>query len=825
MNFHNNSQLQLAYNFVQFTGKNIFLTGKAGTGKTTFLHNLRKHSPKRMVVVAPTGVAAINASGVTVHSFFQLSFGPLLPDYTTVNLMNQKSHIKANRFSKEKINIMKSMDLLIIDEISMVRADLLDGIDSTLRRFRNKNLPFGGVQLLMIGDLQQLAPIVKDEEGRLLQQYYDTPFFFSSKALQQTQYVSIELQHVYRQKDQNFINLLNKIRDNKIDNDVINQLNARYKPDFNPDNEGYIILTTHNAKAKQINDSKLNRLPEKIHTFEAEVSNNFPEYAYPTDFELELKVGAQVMFVKNDPNPAKLFYNGKIGTIVDIDDDIITVNCDGDDEPIDVVPVEWQKMKYTLDKETKEIKETIDGTFTQYPLKLAWAITIHKGQGLTFEKAIIDAEASFAHGQVYVALSRCKSLEGLVLKTPIAAQSVKHDKTVENFTKHYEENQPGKVELEASKKAYQQQLLTDLFDFNDLQKYIYYSIKILKNNSAGLQGNIIETFYEINKNVKPEITDVSSKFRTQLRNLFLTTGDVEKDVALQDRIQKASVYFSEKIKTLIIDKINNISIETDNKTVRKSVKDVLNKLLHEALFKTSCLHACKNGFVVKDYLEIRAKASIDDSALKPSLKKSKEPINTDIINPELYKRIKDWRNAKAEELDKDVYMILQLKTMREMSAKLPVTNYSLKKIKGLGKKKLKLFSSDLLEMIISYCKEKNIEIDTFEEPEITADIPEKSSKQISFEMWKDGKTIEDIAKERQLVTSTIEGHLAYFVGIGELSIDKFVSAEKFKLISNFFKTHNTQLLSEVKEILGNDVSYSELRFVLQHLKFKGEIKD
>jgi ATP-dependent exoDNAse (exonuclease V) alpha subunit len=399
-----------------------------------------------MVVVAPTGVAAINASGVTIHSFFQLSFGPLLPDYQTVNLMNQEKRLSANRFSREKINIIKSLDLLIIDEISMVRADLLDGIDSTLRRFRNKNLPFGGVQLLMIGDLQQLAPIVKGEEERLLRQYYDTPFFFSSIALKQTHYISIELQHVYRQKDQNFINLLNKIRDNKIDNDVINKLNARYKPEFDPDNEGYIILTTHNAKAKQINDSKLNRLQEKIHSFEAEVSKNFPEYAYPTNYDLELKVGAQVMFVKNDPNPAKLFYNGKIGTVIDIDNDIIAVDCEGDDQAIEVVPVEWQKMKYTLDKETKEINETIDGTFTQYPLKLAWAVTIHKAQGLTFEKAIIDAEASFAHGQVYVALSRCKSLEGLVLKTPISAQSVKHDKTVEGFTKDYEENQPGKIE-------------------------------------------------------------------------------------------------------------------------------------------------------------------------------------------------------------------------------------------------------------------------------------------------------------------------------------------------------------------------------------------
>ncbi|RLD64128.1 MAG: helicase [Bacteroidetes bacterium] len=819
MYFQNNSQLQLAYNFVQFTGKNIFLTGKAGTGKTTFLHNIKKHSPKRMVVVAPTGVAAINASGVTIHSFFQLSFGPLLPDYKTVTLMNQEKRLNANKFSKEKINIMKSLDLLVIDEISMVRADLLDGIDSTLRRFKNKNLPFGGVQLLMIGDLQQLAPIVKGEEERLLRQYYDTPFFFSSNALQQTQYVSIELKHVYRQKDQNFINLLNKIRDNKIDNNVINKLNERYKPDFNPDNEGYIILTTHNAKAKQINDSKLNRLQEKTYTFEAKVSKNFPEYAYPTDYLLELKVGAQVMFVKNDPNPAKLFYNGKIGTIIDIDDDIIAVDCEGDDQPIEVVPLEWQKMKYSLNKETKEINEIIDGTFTQYPLKLAWAVTIHKAQGLTFEKAIIDAEASFAHGQVYVALSRCKSLEGLVLKTPIAPQSVKHDKTVESFTKNYEENQPDNIELEESKKAFQQQLLTNLFNFDDLQKYIYYSIKILKDNSAALQGNLTELFTEINKNVKPEITDISSKFRTQLKHLFLKNGDVEKNAEIQDRIKKASVYFTDKIKSLIIDKINDVSIETDNKAVKKSVKDILNKLQHEALFKTSCLTACNNGFVVKNYLEIRAKASIDESSLKSSQKKSKKPISTDIVNPELYERLRNWRDAKAEELDKDVYLILQLKTMRELSAKLPVTEFSLSKIKGLGKKKLKLFSRDLIDIIISYCKEKNIEFDAFEEPEIEIKIPKKKSRDISFDLWKQEKTVKEISEERGLTIQTIESHLAYFVGTGELSIDLMVSAEKIKLISNFFETHNTELLGEAKAVLGDDVTYQEILFVLQHLKY------
>ena len=819
MNIQNNPQLQLAYDFVQYTGKNIFLTGKAGTGKTTFLHNFKNNSSKRIVVVAPTGVAALNAAGVTIHSFFQLSFGPQLPDYKTFGSTDNEKQNKIKRFSKQKINIIRSMDLLIIDEISMVRADLLDGIDNTLRRFRSKNLPFGGVQLLLIGDLQQLAPVVKDDEARLLLQYYNTPFFFSSIALSKTSYVTIELKFVYRQKDEFFINLLNKIRDNKIDNDVIKNLNARYKPNFNPDNEGYIILTTHNNKAKQINDTKLNRLPGKIHTFEAEVTGNFPEYTFPTNYELHLKVNSQVMFVKNDPNPAKEFYNGKIGTITNIDDDVITVICDGDDEPINVLPLEWEKIKYIIDEETKEIKENVEGTFTQYPLKLAWAITIHKSQGLTFEKAIIDAQSAFAHGQVYVALSRCKSLEGIVLSTPIESQSVKHDKTVESFTKNYEENQPDAAELESSKKAFQQQLLKDLFDFGNLQKLIFFSIKVFNENSSSLENNHKDIFVELNKIVKEYIIDVSVKFRNQLLYLFSKNIDIEKDSETQDRIRKAANYFSEKIKEIFFDKITNINIETDNKAVRKSVKDVLNKLLTEAIFKYSCLKACHENFNVQNYLKAKAMASLEESTFKPSRKKTTETVSTNIANPELYKQIKGWRDEKMKELDWKAYMILPLKTIRELSDSLPVTNQALKKIKGLGKKKLLLFGAELIEIIMSYCDENNIEYDTSEKPELDIKVPKKNTKQISFELWKTGKTIKDIAKVRQLTITTIEGHFAHFVGNGVIPVEIFVITEKIKLISDYFKKENFTTLTEAKSALGDEVTYGELRLVLEHLKF------
>ncbi len=823
MNYHNNTQLQLAYDFVQFTGRNIFLTGKAGTGKTTFLHNLKEHSPKRMVVTAPTGVAAINAAGVTIHSFFQVSFGPLVPDYQPTETIDGVSQTKINRFSKEKINIIRSMDLLVIDEVSMVRADLLDAIDRTLRRFRNRNLPFGGVQLLMIGDLQQLSPVVKEEEWHLLRKYYETPYFFSSLALQKTDYVSIELQHVFRQKDKIFIDLLNKIRDNKLDKTVIDALKERYKPDFNADNSGYIILTTHNYKAHQINDSRLNRIKTKSYTFDAQIWGNFPEYTYPTDANLTLKEGAQVMFVKNDPNPEKLFYNGKIGTVVEISKEVIKVKCESDEDAISVKPLEWEKAKYALDDETKEIKETVEGKFTQLPLKLAWAITIHKSQGLTFEKAVIDAQEAFAHGQVYVALSRCKSLEGLVLSSPVLSQSIRYDQTIDRFTKYYEENQPDHAELEASRKAYEQQLLTTLFDFESLKRQLYYAVKISHENESSLEGNPVEQFHEITRQTKAEITEVAEKFQKQLLHLLAEGEDVEKNRALQERLKKASVYFSEKMRLLVITRLQEISIETDNKAVRKKFKNALDNLNREAVFKTACLEACHNGFVVKNYLDAQAKASVESPA-KPVRKKKAEEATTELDHPEIYRRLKAWRDAKVAETGWQVYRVLSLRSIKELSDKLPITPTALKAIKGIGQKKLEMFGNELLQIIIDFCEEKDFAGLALDEPEPKEKKPMINTKQVSFALWKAGKSIAEIAKERNYAESTIEGHLAHFVGTGEITIEKLVGPEKVSLISEFFIREKTQLLSEAKTALGDDVSYGELRLVLSYLRYTGAMK-
>ena len=427
-----NPELELALQFIDKTDRNLFITGKAGTGKTTFLHQIKKESLKRMVIVAPTGVAAINAKGVTIHSFFQMPFGPILPNQIA-NTSNQ-----LRKFSKTKIDIIKSLDLLIIDEISMVRADLLDGIDQVMRRYKNRNKVFGGAQVLMIGDLQQLAPVVRPNEWGLLQSHYETVYFFSSKAYQEANVVSIELKHIYRQKNEDFITILNEIRNDDLSEKSAKILNKRYNPNFSPSKqEGYITLTTHNNRANLINNSELNKVKSKSTFFQAEISGKFNENAFPNAEKLELKVGAQVMFIKNDSLPEKRYYNGKIGIITAISRETVNVQCANEVDEIVTEKEMWDNINYSINDETKELKEDIVGSFKQIPLRLAWAITIHKSQGLTFERAIIDAEASFAHGQTYVALSRCRTLQGIILQQPMRPQDIMTD---ERVIQYYESN-------------------------------------------------------------------------------------------------------------------------------------------------------------------------------------------------------------------------------------------------------------------------------------------------------------------------------------------------------------------------------------------------
>ena len=517
-----NEESILAWNIIEKTSANLFLTGKAGTGKTTFLKRLKELSPKRMIVLAPTGIAAINAGGMTIHSFFQLPFSPYVPG-TTFGSGEQKRY----QFSKLKRNIIRSIDLLVIDEISMVRSDLLDAVDSVLRQYRKRHdLPFGGVQLLMIGDLQQLAPVVTPQEEHLLGQHYDTPFFFSSNALKQVGYLTIELKKVYRQQDEQFISLLNQIRENKASEATLQALNQRYIPNFVPPKEGnYIRLTTHNAPAQYINEQQLAALPAQSFSFTADIEGDFPETSYPADFKLTLKLGAQVMFIKNDPQHR--FYNGMIGEVIgvrtDEDGSKITVRSKDSGEEFDLEKMEWTNAKYTLNEKTKEIEETVEGKFMQYPLRLAWAITIHKSQGLTFEHAIIDASHSFTHGQTYVALSRCKTLEGMVLSQPLSRGAIISSQTVDAFTSQLAA--PSQEQISSLELQYIIYCISELFDFYSIRASYEHLMRCLVEFFNGKYPRVVSEYQKLQVVLKSLIA-VSDKFRVQYTGMLARNRDV-----------------------------------------------------------------------------------------------------------------------------------------------------------------------------------------------------------------------------------------------------------------------------------------------------------
>ncbi|MDR0972111.1 MAG: AAA family ATPase [Bacteroidales bacterium] len=699
-----NEQLLLAKKYVEETNTNIFLTGKAGTGKTTFLRGLQNTLPKRMVVLAPTGVAAINANGATIHSFFQISFGPFLEK----NVSNNKNGNSHFRFSKNKLNIIRSLELIIIDEISMVRADLLDAIDYTLRliRYRQRNIPFGGVQLLMIGDLQQLPPVCKDEEWDMLHYYYDTPYFFSSIALQKSSFITINLKEVFRQKDKQFINILNAVRNNNITEKLLDKLNDRSNVDFDPSlDEGYIILTTHNYQAKQINDSKLKNLDFPIISYTATVNGEFPENSYPNDFILELKIDAQVMFIKNDIGEfsKRKYYNGKIGKIVSLDEDTIVVRCPNESEDIVVKKHTWNNLKYEINPENNEIEQISLGTFEQYPLRLAWAITIHKSQGLTFDKVIINSNQAFASGQVYVALSRCRTLEGIILSSTINPQSIIVDNTLVEFDKEQEENIPSKERLENDSILYLEKSLLDLFSFNDI-KYILDDIEKLSNEE--ICKTFLSSANRINDKIKifnKNIFEVGLKFEKEIRKLS-PKGVSEK---LIERIIKGAEYFIFQLKDIvdihyILDDIN-LDSKLENKKITLS-----DSFFYELILKIELFKVLDENFSLKNFLHKRNNLIIENpKKLINSYKEEnssfkKKTISQDTQNKDLFEALREWRKLKCKEENKEAYMILRQSSLIEISNTLPLTEKELINIKGIGKKKVAQYGKEILDIVYDY---------------------------------------------------------------------------------------------------------------------------
>lgn len=708
-----NIELHLAHRYIEETGCNVFLTGKAGTGKTTFLKRLRQSSSKRMIVVAPTGVAAINAGGMTIHSFFQLPFAPFVPGST----LRQEQGGRLYRFGKEKVNIIRSLDLLVIDEISMVRADLLDHIDSVLRRYRDHEKPFGGVQLLMIGDMQQLAPVVKEDERELLSGYYDTFFFFGSRALRETAYVTIELKTVYRQSDSIFLSLLNKIRSNQVDEETFSTLNQRYIPHFSPrEEEEYITLTTHNRQAQELNNRKLNELPGQAYHYKAHIEGDFPEQLYPAEKNLILKRGAQIMFIKNDTETPRRFYNGKIGKVWGLSPDSIQVMCDDWHDPVTLERTRWDNTQYALNPETKEIEEKVTGSFEHYPVKTAWAITIHKSQGLTFDRVIINAGSSFAHGQVYVALSRCRTLEGLVLSTPLARHTLIEDSVISNFCRNVETIRHGEHEVEQSSQTYFYQLLCELFDFGKLQKALFRSERVLDEHLYRAYPKLLESFKKGCADFTEEVQKVAERFRAQYTALFqdcMAKGE-QSNEALQQRIAAAAPYFWEKTSALRPLALAAGGVETDNKIIRKRWEDATAEFKTLLDQKILLLEYAKTGFSLHGYLKARAESVLTDTGKKTTASRKKEKeskkleVSADMLHPELFEKLKTWRNRKAGETSLPVYTVIQQKAMQGISNLLPTSKEELTRIPYFGKKSTEKYGAEILELVMEYRRKKGM---------------------------------------------------------------------------------------------------------------------
>ena len=721
-----NTLFQLASQLVNHTNRHIFLTGKAGTGKTTFLKHIREVTKKNSVVVAPTGVAAINAGGVTMHSMFQLPFAPFIPEgqsinhFNTSNILVEDKHslFRRLRLSKDKREVIEKLELLIIDEVSMMRCDMLDAMDAILRAFRNNHKePFGGVQVLYIGDLFQLPPVVKNEEWEVLKTYYEGPFFFQSKAVQQSPPLYIELKKIYRQAEQQFINLLNRVRNNNMDDADFEMLNNHYNPSFKPPKEEkYIVLSTHNFKADEINNNELRELqsPQKI--LKGIIEGDYPDHLLPTEKDLNLKAGAQVMFIKNDSGETRKFYNGKIATVKEIKADCIIVT-DADDNELEVKRETWENIKYSFNREQNRIDEEELGSFTQYPFRLAWAITIHKSQGLTFERAIIDAGKAFAAGQVYVALSRCTSLEGLVLYSRIWYNSISTDPRIIAYSEQEINADELSETLTREKQHYQALQLLRIFEMDELVKLIAEFTTTIPGKKLPDINAAIMLSNELSAAIK-NIGEVGVKFKPALQNLLNKTRQTGDHAELVQRLQKAVDWFAQSLATQILKPLQ--------------------------IHISSLAYASK----VRKYLVF----------------------------------IKDIELAIWQHLQKIITAQYNENYLCDDIHKYDTLNPASEKEKPAKEKIIKL--------------EKGA---TYKE---------------SFDLFRIGKSIADIAAMRNLAVSTIEGHLATFVKTGEIDLYDLVTKEKATVIMKLMdEDKDITGFNQVKGKLGAEYSFGEIRAV------------
>ena len=812
-----NEVFDLAFGFVTETSENIFLTGKAGTGKTTFLKYLKEHCAKNIVVAAPTGVAAINAGGVTLHSLFQLPFHPFLPTKASRDELLGKM-----KFNKQRQQLLRKMELLVIDEISMVRADTMDAIDSILRSVRrNHHTPFGGVQLLCIGDLYQLPPVAKNEEWNLMQEYYASPFFFDSLVVREQMPLLIELNKIFRQKEDSFVRLLNKVRNNAMDEDDFEDLHMRYHPDFRPGfEEKFITLTSHNNQADQINNREIGKLFSTAFTYKAEIENDFPEHMFPAEKELLLKEGAQVMFLKNDTIQRK-YFNGKIGTIKSLEDDKILVEADG--ENIYVGKETWENSRYTLNRGDGKLEQETLGTFTQFPLRLAWAITIHKSQGLTFEKVMIDAGAAFSSGQVYVALSRCTSLEGIVLLSKISKASILSNDNVVKGQQALTHKGSLPERFAGARLVFTQQLLEHIFSFTEINTNFNFLLHEIKRHSDKLNKEGIDILFHSQQQFLNDKV-VGEKFISHIYTLMKEEPVIEKNAGLQKRISDAAKHFESRLSSLL-NNIKNHPLVTEHKDVATDIDEVLKELAAAVFTSLYYMQYCKQPFELASFLKHKLAFAQPRFSITSYASGKKQSVSN-VPNPVLFDTLKRWRDMVFDDTALPLYMIANLETLKALSTYLPQDKKDLAKIHGFGKAKIEKYGEDILDIIRDYCEKYDLQSNMEENP--VNDKKEKATlksttakvdtKKVSFDLYKEGKSIGAIAQERNLTPQTIEGHLAYYIESGELVIGDFLSIEKQEIISAVIKLNPEATLTQLKEELP-EITFGELRFMLAAVKF------
>ena len=698
------SVYNLAFDFVMQTNRSIFITGKAGTGKTTFLHRLREGAYKQMAVVAPTGVAAINAGGVTMHSFFQLPFGPFVPTEE-----GRRDFLSKQRISRQRRNVLRELELLVIDEISMVRADLLDAMDTVLRSVRRRhNEPFGGVQVVFIGDMYQLSPVARDEEWSLLSRYYEGIYFFYSHVLRERPPVYIEFDTIFRQSDSRFIELLNQVRNDRLTTEGYELLQSRYDPNYRSggDDDG-IVLTTHNYKADAINREELERIEAESFELEAVVKGEFGEGAFPTEKVLELKVGARVMFVKNDTETPRRFYNGLLGTVSLYDEKknvVYVLPSGGDDEPIAVEMAEWENIRYSTEKDSLLIKEEVVGSFRQFPLRLAWAVTIHKSQGLTFDKAVIDAGDSFAPGQVYVALSRCRSLEGITLLSPINSFTIRNDEKVVRFSEGQADVGMLPAELDSSRVMFQLELLQGLFDFAPLTV----SSKIWYKSTQENESSFVDVPFSFISDIIDrfvEMEAVGRKFIGQLRRLML--GGEMNEGHVSERLQAAVAYFSPLMEG-VVKLLKKCDASTDNRAVATEFDGFVTDLFSVLSQKGYMMQGVVEDFSIEHFFELRRKFVLPAFKFTSYSRAKVADKVLDVEHGDLLTELINVRNRLADEGSVPVYIIAPLKTIREMAHYLPLDEKEMMKINGMGKVRFGKYGAHFLLAIRDYCAMNNL---------------------------------------------------------------------------------------------------------------------